>query len=486
MAEIVELVAEKTVARAVKARKKNARASSGYRSVRLARKEAGEVSLPAGPPAAPKEPDVAKRVVVGEFGSPVAAQPEVPEERVPLGEGDEASEGESIEGRRSPEAGEGRYGAKECLRMYEVEGGAVVVFWRLDKINDWMAPVLGAACKELLNRSEVKRILFDLSVVEEMSTAAIGTLMRFKNTIVHLEKAMSLVVGSKLRGQLERALIDEVFDLRDNIYFLVGEEIRFMEKAKVKGGSGKGVEGRFSRSLSWLLRFVSTGGRTLLAVLLGTMLGLTAVAQAPKADPFPSLAELEQMLAEAPDLRAIEVEMERQRLEESWGNQVFVYANHSQSFSSFVPFIPLDDFGVAGGTTVGVSVSVTLDRLLGKSTPADLDQRLKVLEYERLFQEKLVTLRTLFRQREKLISQLEYLQMQRRTAGLQLEKVQIGLSLVSQVNGGVLPFVFDPIDLAQAEERVERIKSERRQTELEIENSQTEILGLLGKGRIGP
>ncbi len=38
MAEIVELVAEKTVARAVEARKKSARASSGYRSVRQARK----------------------------------------------------------------------------------------------------------------------------------------------------------------------------------------------------------------------------------------------------------------------------------------------------------------------------------------------------------------------------------------------------------------------------------------------------------------
>ena len=52
MAEIVELVAEKTVARAVEVRKKNAQTSSGYRSVRLARKEASELSLPKGPPAA--------------------------------------------------------------------------------------------------------------------------------------------------------------------------------------------------------------------------------------------------------------------------------------------------------------------------------------------------------------------------------------------------------------------------------------------------
>ncbi len=76
--------------------------------------------------------------------------------------------------------------------------------------------------------------------------------------------------------------------------------------------------------------------------------------------------------------------------------------------------------------------------------------------------------------------------MQRPLLIWKLEKVQIGLSLVNQVNDSTLPFVFDPIDLAQAEERVESINSERRQTELEIENSQTEILGLLGKGRIGP
>ena len=151
MAEIVELVAEKTVARAVEVRKKNARASSGYRSVRLARKASSELTLPEGTAAAIKEPDVAQRVVVGEFGSDVPVPAEVSKEGIPEGEGDGASEGESIEGSRLPEAGEERYGAKECLRVYEVEGGTVVVFWRLEKIDDWMAPVLGAACKELLS-----------------------------------------------------------------------------------------------------------------------------------------------------------------------------------------------------------------------------------------------------------------------------------------------------------------------------------------------
>ena len=399
---------------------------------------------------------------------------EVSKDSEPEGEADGASEAESIKGCQLPEAGEGRYGAEECLKLYEVEDGAVVVFWRLDKIDDWMAPVLGATCKELLNRSEVKRILFDLSVVEEISTAAIGTLMRFKNTVVHLEKSMSLVVGPKLRGQLERALIDRVFDLRENIYFLVGEEIRFVERARAKGVNGKGLERSFFRWLSWILRMV----------LVAVMLGQGALAQGPQTG-FPSLAELEQMLPEAPDLRAIELEMKRQGLEGSWGNQAFVYANHSQFFSSFVPFIPTTDPGAAGGTTFGVSVSVTLDKLLGRPTPEALDLQLKGLEYKRVFQEKLTTLRILYRQRAMLVSGLVSLAAQKRTADLELEKVKVGLSLVSQVNGSALPFVFDPIDLAQAEEKVIGIENDCRQTELEIENIQTEILGLLGNERIG-
>ena len=116
---------------------------------------------------------------------------------------------------------------------------------------------------------------------------------------------MSLVVGPKLRGQLERALIDQVFDLQENVYFLVGQEIQFVEKAKVKGRSRKSVERSFLRRLSRLLR----------VALVAVMLGQIALAQTPKAGPFPSLEELEQMLAEAPDLRAVELEMERQRME---------------------------------------------------------------------------------------------------------------------------------------------------------------------------
>ncbi len=77
-------------------------------------------------------------------------------------------------------------------------------------------------------------------------------------------------------------------------------------------GSGKGVERSCSGWLSWLFRLWRAVGLPVPAmVLLAVTLGQIALAQTPKADPFPSLAELKQMLAEAPDLRAVEVEMGR-------------------------------------------------------------------------------------------------------------------------------------------------------------------------------
>ena len=69
-----------------------------------------------------KKPDVAKRVVVGEFGSDVPVPPKVSEDSEPEGEGDGASEGESIKGGRLPEAepslGKPSQGFKSCKRDF--------------------------------------------------------------------------------------------------------------------------------------------------------------------------------------------------------------------------------------------------------------------------------------------------------------------------------------------------------------------------------
>jgi hypothetical protein len=186
------------------------------------------------------------------------------------------------------------------------------------------------------------------------------------------------------------------------------------------------------------------------------------------------------MLHEAPDLEALEIEIKQEKLRRSWWNRVTLRANYSQHFSSAVPFVPIPDLAVAGGTFVGASIAIPLGELLGKQTPSQLELRLKELEYGHLYQRKLAELRRLYRQRKKLSVQLDALEAERKTAELKLKRVRIGMQLMRELVDR--SFVFDPIDLAEAEEEVARVLSETRRSKLDIQILETEILGLLGKG----
>lgn len=546
MAEIVELVPKKAIQKTVEVRRNSSPARSGYRVVELARRQqkksgrtqesrsadAGKdhqagaeiipqregVEQPLDPSARLIENEPSEEtehgphvVVTVKPQSSAGAEIDLLQtgpgagsapgsEPFPLLTGQDFPETESVGkegGQKEGTSSETRIGdcssglphpIGECLRIYEIDPGAVIVFWRLGTIDDWTAPALGAVCKELLTLGWVKKIFFDFSAVEEMSTAAIGTLVRFHNTIVHLEKEMALVVTGKLKSELERAWISRVFDLRENLYSLVGSEIEFVEKTAPRGSQRQ--DGWFARLRGFCRQalFGRPAGRLLLCMVLICLMQIGVVIG--QKEPFPTLAELEQMLAEAPDLRSIEVELQRQKLEQGWGNHIIVYGNYSQYFPSVAPLFPLDEFGLAGGTTVGISVSIPLDRFLGKKTPADLDRQIKSLEYDSLFQQKLTALRVLYRQRLKLLAHLRHLAAQKRTVDLHLEKVRTGVELVptdlaNNTNlDGRLPFVFDAIDVADAEERVAGIESEIRQAELDVESVEAEIMGLLGKGRV--
>jgi hypothetical protein len=195
---------------------------------------------------------------------------------------------------------------------------------------------------------------------------------------------------------------------------------------------------------------------------------------------FSPLAELERSLTEAPDLRALELEIKQEKLRRSWWNRVTLRANYSQHFSSAVPFVPIPELAVAGGTFVGASIAIPLGELLRKQTPSDLELRLKELEYGHLYQRKLADLRRLYRQRGKLLVQLDALDAEEKTAQLKLERVRIGLRLMRELLDP--SFIFDPIDLAEAEEEVARVVSETKRAELDVSMLEAEILGLLGKG----
>jgi len=74
--------------------------------------------------------------------------------------------------------------------------------------------------------------------------------------------------------------------------------------------------------------------------------------------------------------------------------------------------------------------------------------------------------------------QLDALEAEGKTAELKLKRIRIGLQLMQEV---VDPsFVFDPIDLAEAEEEVARVDSETRKAELDVSILEAEIFGLLG------
>jgi site-specific recombinase XerD len=105
---------------------------------------------------------------------------------------------------------------------------------------------------------------------------------------------------------------------------------------------------------------------------------------------------------------------------------------------------------------------------------------ISILYYLGLRRAELVSIRYehIYRERERLLGRLPVLEAQTKTASLELERVKIGLEIGN--------LGFDPIDLAQAEEKVARLIHERQTLLLEVENARTRILALLGKGRSGP
>ncbi|MGI8783721.1 MAG: hypothetical protein ACR2L2_08760 [Acidobacteriota bacterium] len=106
-----------------------------------------------------------------------------------------------------------------------------------------------------------------------------------------------------------------------------------------------------------------------------------------------------------------------------------------------------------------------------------------VLEYERLYRDRLTSLRVLYVERQKRIDHLRVLTAQAKTAALELEKVRIGLSFKQS---GLVSVVFDSIDLARAEQKVAEIVGERTATELEIRNLETRMLAMVSKRASAP
>jgi len=346
--------------------------------------------------------------------------------------------------------------AEECIDLFEIREGCLAVVWKLSKVDDWGAPVLGAACKEILGRKRIRQVVFDFTGVQEMSTAAVSTLIRFKNTSAHLEKTMCVVAGPSLRAQFTKAWVDRMIDVRDSVCRVVGTEVKFQERPVVR-----------DRKKPWWRLFV--------VALMVLALTPNAAGQ----PDFPTLQELEKLLPEAPELQVILLEIEQLRLEGSWTRHINFHTSYSQHFASYLPVLSPSDRKISGDTLVlGVSASIALDELVQGRKKARLELRLKQVEYQRVYQAKLAALRVLYANRERLREHTKALEAQAKTAGLKLERVRAGMQF---------DFLgFNAIDLAEAEEGVARLEVDRRQTGIEIESIETRILEVVGKGASGP
>jgi len=209
------------------------------------------------------------------------------------------------------------------------------------------------------------------------------------------------------------------------------------------------------------------------------LIQLPGIGSPPDMPHFPEFKELEAMLPEAPELQAAAIEIRKARLQGSWTDSVNLHAGYSQHFASYTPVFSEPERTVSGDTFVlGISISVSLNRLLHGRKSRALELSLKLLEYDRLYEQKLASLRVLYRSRSKLVGQLAVIQAETKTAKLQLEKVRTGLEIAE--------LAFDPIDLSQAEEKLARLHQDLAETELEIASVETRMFELLGKGRARP
>lgn len=142
--------------------------------------------------------------------------------------------------RANPISSQGR-DSEAAFRLVKISQNALVVFWNLDAVDETNTEALGAICKEFLTRKDLKTIVFDFSQVTSLSTPAISTLIRFRNSLAHFPKTVHLVAGKSVREQLAAARLDSLIDIHESIYFLVGTEIDFIERATVIARARRGL-----------------------------------------------------------------------------------------------------------------------------------------------------------------------------------------------------------------------------------------------------
>jgi len=116
----------------------------------------------------------------------------------------------------------------ECVEVFDVRKQTVLMYWKLETMDDWTAPVFGQVCQSILKRPDIRLIGLDLTRVTDMSTLAVATLVRFRNTLLGLDRRLLVAAGTSLHDEWDQSAIARMFDIRANLYSLAAGEIRLI------------------------------------------------------------------------------------------------------------------------------------------------------------------------------------------------------------------------------------------------------------------
>jgi len=384
--------------------------------------------------------------------------------------------------------------SQDRFRMHNLGRETVVVWASGGSLDTDAAAVMALICREILADPALRTIVFDFWSIDRISTAALGLLVRFRNTAVLLDKRVRLVAGPLIRLQIRQTRLDGVLDLAESVYDVLeaGTLVSYLrtrhegdDKYKIEGGSlrsrAKRIAGTGSQGLSLLLKHSLRRRRRWLVIGLVIIFLLVLGLGLPRAcaADLPPLETLERMLADSPDLRLLELGIEQERRRGRWLERITIRGNYSQNFSSAVPFVPTPELAVAGGTFIGLSAAVPLAVLLGHDTARDLNLPVKEMEYRALYRSHLTELRRLYRQRLARLVERDAVEARIRTARLKLERVRIGIELMERFPDNP-PVVFSAVDLAEAEQAVVEAALEASKLEIEVEMIEDQIRGLVG------
>jgi hypothetical protein len=403
----------------------------------------------------------------------------------------------------------GRPAVGDWFRVYHLNAEAVVVEALGERIDERAAAALGALCRELLP-SPRRRVLFDFSGASELATVALGILVRFRNSAVYLDKRVHLIVARPLRAELEEAHVDRILDLQDSLYPFLAPRVRLVEeygpRSPEPGGGKPGrtqpkpatLAGRMWAALPERAR-PSRGGRDVVSAAGAFRRSCCRRASfwrpswRPSRPPSGRRPITPTPSPRSPNSRRCSKTRPTSNASgSSWSNSASAPLDEprhpaGQLLAALLLLRPLRPDAGTGRQRRHLRRRLRLGLGGGAARAAHAGGPRRPPQASRTPRPARPQAR---RSAPALPSAAQApaapggARGRARTAELKWERVRLGLELMERLDPP--PVAFDPIDRAEALQRLEQIDTERRRVEVDVAAVEAEMLGILGRRDFAP